>query len=339
MGLLTQAKPNVVSTNLVQYNLMLTGDTGVGKTYSMYKWLKKLSGDKEPVFLMFEDRYQHIDGIMAVRIRSISDLKSVIADLKNPKLKEQFSCVVIDTIDKYEELMEKAVTDASNVDIIREVGAYGLGTVKYKSKLRYINEIQSLGYPVHTIAQSKTSYDLDSKEYNISLGINKNTTRYVTAMAYCIGYLFKNGNDRYITFANDNNGKVCFTNERTRINYLKDSFNLAEIINVNDFTSELEKGVKSISSNTVDTNTIQVVVEKEDFKSLMERGLNLGNTLYANGCQGEVNRILIENLGTDENNNPIMFNNLNETQYDIAKVIVDDFTQLAVSKGLIQEEE
>ena len=75
--------PNKVSTDLTQYSTVIMGDTGVGKTTTMMNFLKEISDEgKEPLFLEFEDRFQNIPGIMAVKINNMSDLKSVIGQLK-----------------------------------------------------------------------------------------------------------------------------------------------------------------------------------------------------------------------------------------------------------------
>ena len=105
--------PNKVSVDLTQYTTVLMGDSGVGKTTTLMKFLKELTPDKEPLFLEFEDRYQNIPGIMAIKINTMSDFKSVLGQLKNPTLKNKFSCIIIDTLDKYEEFCEKYVLDNS----------------------------------------------------------------------------------------------------------------------------------------------------------------------------------------------------------------------------------
>ena len=88
---LLDLQPNKVSVDLTQYSMVLMGDTGVGKTTTLMNFLKSLYPDKQPFFLEFEDRYQNIPGIMAVKIDTMSDFKSVIGQLRNPALKEKFS--------------------------------------------------------------------------------------------------------------------------------------------------------------------------------------------------------------------------------------------------------
>lgn len=90
IGNLLDLKPNKVSVDLTQYSTVWMGDTGVGKTTTFMKFLKELAPDKDPLFLEFEDRFQNIPGIMAVKIDTMADLKSVIGQLRNPEFKEIF---------------------------------------------------------------------------------------------------------------------------------------------------------------------------------------------------------------------------------------------------------
>ena len=78
--------------------------------------------DKKPLFIMLEDRYQMIPNIMAVRVRSIPELMSLIAKLKTPKAKELYSCIVIDTIDKLDSMLENYVATSKEVEITAELG-------------------------------------------------------------------------------------------------------------------------------------------------------------------------------------------------------------------------
>src|SRR3712207_9534627 len=95
---LLNLQPNKVSTDLTQYPMTLLALTGHGKTTTLKKMLESFSTDgRQPLFLMFEDRYQGIPNIMAVRIHDMMELQQVLIQLRsNPQLKEIYSCVVID---------------------------------------------------------------------------------------------------------------------------------------------------------------------------------------------------------------------------------------------------
>ena len=99
---LLNLEANKVSTDLTQYPMVWMGETGDGKTYSMNKFLTEISPEgKKPLFIMFEDRHKKIPGIMAQRVHSIADVIAIVNQFSNPKVKEMFSCVVFDTIDKF----------------------------------------------------------------------------------------------------------------------------------------------------------------------------------------------------------------------------------------------
>lgn len=316
--------PNKVSVDLTQYTTVLMGDTGVGKTTTLMKFLKELTPDKEPLFLEFEDRYQNIPGIMAIKINTMSDFKSVLGQLKNPTLKNKFSCIIIDTLDKYEEFCEKYVLDNRDAEILKDVGAFGEGTMRFKSALRNIGSLQSLGYTVHFIAQSSHSKDFDTKKESDSLKLNKNTFSYCREAAYLVGYMYSEKGERYITFKKND-----------KYPDLKDTFGLPDKINVNDLKEVWTKAVEDLGGNfTTNEKTIDKTVPVEDFESIKARGVKLGGILISNGHLNEATAVLQKNLGLDDNGNVKMFDTLRDTQLDLTKVIVMELEELVEKYGI-----
>lgn len=87
---------NKISTDFSGYPVVFMGETGDGKTDSLNRFLRSVAPEgKVPLFVMFEDRYKTIQNIMAVRVHSIPDVLAVASQLKNPKTRERFSCVVL----------------------------------------------------------------------------------------------------------------------------------------------------------------------------------------------------------------------------------------------------
>lgn len=318
-------QPNKVSVDLTQYSMVWMGDTGIGKTTTLMRFLKELTPDKEPFFLEFEDRYQNIPGIMAVKIDTMSDFKSVIGQLRNPALKEKFSCIVVDTLDKYEEFCERYVLENRDAEILKDVGAFGEGSLRFKSSLRNIGVIQSLGYTVHEIAQSTHSKDFDTKKESDSLKLNKNTFSYCREAAYLVGYLYAdNKGDRYITFKKSD-----------KYPDLKDTFGLPEKINVKDLKAVWTKAVEDLGGDfTTKTKTIDKTSKVEDFDAIKAKGIELGTLLAANGHLSEATAVLQKNLGLDDNGNVKMFDELRETQLDLTKVIVMELEELIHKFGI-----
>ena len=325
IGNLLDLTPNKVSVDLTQYSTVLMGDTGVGKTTTLMKFLKELVPDKEPFFLEFEDRFQNIPGIMAVKIDTMSDFKSVIGQLRNPALKEKFSCIVIDTLDKYEEFCERYVLENRDAEILKDVGAFGEGSLRFKSALRNIGVIQSLGYTVHFIAQSSHSKDFDTKKESDALKLNKNTFSYCREAAFLVGYMYSDAKgERFITFKKSD-----------KYPDLKDTFGLPEKINVKDLKSVWTKAVEDLGGDfTTKEKTIDKTAPVEDFEAIKAKGVELGGLLASNGHLAEATAVLQKNLGLDDNGNVKMFDTLRDTQLDLTKVIVMELEELIQKFGI-----
>lgn len=321
---LLDLQPNKVSVDLTQYSMVWMGDTGVGKTTTLMNFLKSLYPDKQPLFLEFEDRFQNIPGIMAVKIDTMSDLKSIIGQLRNPEFKNRFSCVVIDTLDKFEEFCEKYVLENRDAEILKDVGGFGEGTLRFKSALRNIGVIQNLGYTVHFIAQSTHSKDFDTKKENDALKLNKNTFYYCREAAFLVGYMWEDKGERYITFK-----------KSEKYPDLKDTFGLPEKINVKDLKLVWTKAVEDLGGDfTTNEKTIDKTTPVEDFESIKAKGVELGGLLASNGHLAEATAVLQRNLGLDNNGNVKMFDTLRDTQLDLTKVIVIELEELIQKFGI-----
>lgn len=99
---------NKISTDFSGYPVVFMGATGDGKTDSMNRYLRSVAPEgKVPLFIEFEDRYKTIKNIMAQRVYSMSDILTIVAQLKNPKVRERFSGVVFDTADKFNNMVNK----------------------------------------------------------------------------------------------------------------------------------------------------------------------------------------------------------------------------------------
>lgn len=321
---LLDLQPNKVSVDLTQYSMVWMGDTGVGKTTTLMNFLKSLYPDKQPLFLEFEDRFQNIPGIMAVKIDTMPDLKSVIGQLRNPEFKKRFSCIVIDTLDKFEESCERYVLENRDAEILKDVGGYGEGSLRFKSALRNIGVIQSLGYTVHFIAQSTHSKDFDTKKESDALKLNKNTFSYCREAAYLVGYMFKDKDERFITFK-----------KTDKYPDLKDTFGLPDKINVKDLKNAWTKAVEDLGGDfTTNEKTIDKTTPVENFEAIKTKGIELGGLLASNGHLTEATAVLQRNLGLDDNGNVKMFDTLRDTQLDLTKVIVMELEELIKKFGI-----
>lgn len=326
---LLKLEPNKISVDLTQYSMIIMGDTGVGKTTTLMQFLDELTeAGERPFFLEFEDRFQNIPNIMAQKINTMTELKAIKGQLANPALKKKFSCIVIDTLDKFEEFCERYVTTNAEAEILKDVGAFGEGTMRFKSALRQVGELQALGYPVHFIAQSSHVKDFESKQESDSLKLNKNTMSYAREGAFLVGYMYiKTVNkveERYVTFKKSD-----------KYPNLKDTFGLPSEIKFTDLKKVwLDTIVKNGSEFTTKTKTIDKTIEVEDFNIIKAKGIELGGLLASNGKLADATAVLKKHLGIDDDGNVKMFDALRETQLELTKVIIMDLETLVEKFGL-----
>lgn len=318
---------NKVTTNLNTYPMMFMGETGVGKTFTLDKILRSLSNDKKrPLFLMFEDRYQHIPGIMAVRIHNIPELEAIKNQLKSPKAKELYSCVVLDTVDSLDTMLENFISSSKEVEISANL-KFGEGNKYIKSKLFFIDELRNSGWTVHFCVQSYKNTNIITQETTYDHELNKKTWAKISQGAYLIGYVSKDlkSEERLVTFK-----------KTSSCHLLKDSVGMPDTIKASEFKKILEKAILNIPGADFTTdNTINPIIENNDnFEEIKNRGNELGGILANAGRLDEALNILKTNIGTDDNGNAKTFDSLLETQIDLAKVVNMRLEELVTKYGL-----
>lgn len=324
---LAKLEENKVSLDLNSYPVVFMGKTGDGKTDSLNRHLRAVAPEgKVPLFLMFEDRHKAIPNIMAQRIYGISDIKSVLAQLKNPKVREKFSCIVIDTADKFEEMVNKYISDNKEVEIIEDIG-FSRGKKYLKAQLSVVSEIRNLGLPVHWAIQSYEVTDFKTQQVIQKCKLSEEMKAQIFHEAFLVGLVKPDPkakgdihSDRLITFRK--------TSENIE---LKDTLGLPNEMYVMDIKPNLEKLFATNYSSeqlTSDVSIIDEVVEVS-FDEVKNRGQEIGSILVDNGLMDETLNILAKNIGVDKDGNAQMFDSLIPSQLDLAKVVVQLLEELA----------
>ncbi|NFH01359.1 hypothetical protein FC831_13910 [Clostridium botulinum] len=326
-------KENKVSVNLGEYPIVLMSEkSGDGKTFSFDKLLRDLlpQGDsRKPLFIMLEDRYQHIPNIMAVRVRDIPELLQVKAQLLTPQAKEMFSCVIIDTADKLDTMMEKYIADSKEVEITGEL-QFGKGNKYIKNKLYIIDELRNNGWTVHFTCQCAENTNIITQKTTYTPKLNKETWAKISQDAYLIGMLKKDpkSQERLITF-----------NKTSEYTELKDSLNMPKIVKVSEFAKVLKNAILSIDgAEFTEEKTISKEVKEEvSFDDLIKRGNDLGKILFENGKSEEAFNILRTNIGVKnpDTKEPKMFSDILPTQIELAKVVVIKLEELSIKYKLL----
>ena len=149
MGInLLQIKPHKVSRDLSGYITYVYGAGKTGKTTLASQMDKSL-------LIAWERGYNAIPGIMAQDVKSWSEMKMILRELKKPEVQETFTCIVIDTIDIAAAACEKFVCSQAGVDTLGEI-PWGQGWTKVKKELEEtFRTITQCGYALFFISHAK----------------------------------------------------------------------------------------------------------------------------------------------------------------------------------------
>ena len=330
---LMNLQENKVSVDLNGYSMVFEGETGDGKTYSVNKFLREIAPEgKVPLFIMLEDRYKAIPNIMAIRAYSVSDIISIYNQLKNPAIRHKFSCVVVDTADKLEELNNRYIASQKGVEITEDIG-YGKGKRYLNGRMGIIADIRNLGLPVHFIAQLYKKTDINTNKTTYQTKLNDVTKAQIFHDAFLVGRIYMDNkskdplnSDRMISFKK--------TNEFVE---LKDGFGLPAQM----YMGELKKNLETVFENKFDASqlTEDKVLEEvaldtvEDFEKIIAKGNELGQKLFENGYGNDATQVLKVNLSLGEDDMKTL-SDLVPSQIDVAKVVVMQLEDLVKNYNL-----
>lgn len=329
---LLNLQENKISTDLSGYPVVFLGQTGDGKTDSLNRYLRSVAPEgKVPLFIELEDRYKAIPNLMAQRCYSIPDILSVVAQLKNPKLRERFSGVVFDTMDKFEEMANRYIAANKEVEITEDIG-FGKGKRYLNAQIGIITEIRNLGLPVSFTAQIYEKTDIMSKKTTYQTKLNDVTKAQMFHDAFLVGLVKLDtkakdplNSDRLITFRKDD----AYLD-------LKDTFGLPKEMYVGDIKTNLDKlfNNKYNAKDLTSDKAMEEVVELETFETVKAKGIELGSKLVAAGFLDEAMNVLKINIGTYDNGTVKSFDTLVETQIDLAKTVVIRLEDLALKHNV-----
>ena len=184
-------QPHQVSRNLRGYSIFFYGQPKSGKTTTAAKFENNL-------LLAFEKGYNAIPGIMAQPINNWAEFRKVLRQLKDPKAKEKFYTITIDTCDIAYDYCTKYICDNAlrpdggyGVDSISDIPygkGYGLVSKEFDECLRSI-VMMDYGLILISHATDKVFKDESGAEYNkIVPTLDKRANNVVARMADIIGY-------------------------------------------------------------------------------------------------------------------------------------------------------
>lgn len=184
-------KPHQVSRDMRGYSVFLYGEPKSGKTTTASHFPKSF-------LLAFEKGYNAIPGIMAQPINNWSEFRKVLRQLKDPRAKEMFETIIIDTADIAYDYCEKYICANAKrsdggfgVDSIADIPygkGYGMVSKEFDECLRSI-VMMDYGIVIISHATDKTFTDENGQQYNkIVPTLDKRANNIVARMCDIIGY-------------------------------------------------------------------------------------------------------------------------------------------------------
>lgn len=132
-------QPNKVSKSLSSYATLIFGPPKVGKSRLAAEFPK-------PLFFATEPTQETIPGAYLLPIRKWSEMKQAVRQLKDPKVKEKFSTIVIDVVDLAASYCEEYICSQNDVDALKDI-AWGAGySMTEKEFRKTLYEIRQEGY-------------------------------------------------------------------------------------------------------------------------------------------------------------------------------------------------
>lgn len=334
--------PHQVSRDLRGYSVFFYGEPKSGKTTIATKFPRHL-------LLAFEKGYNAIPGAMAQPINSWAEFKKVLKQLPDPKVKEKFETIIVDTADIAYDLCEKYICANAKrsdggfgVDSIGDI-PFGKGyTMVAKEFDESLRSIVQMGYGLVLISHAvdKTFTDETGKEFNqIVPTLGSKPRNIVSRMCDIIGYsraiqnedgttttkLFMRGTPRYIA-----GSRFKYTPD-----YIDFTYNdLVKAIGDAIDKQMQEDGAEFFTDER--TNVYAEVTQELDFDELVATFNNIVNSIienndeekFQNYWQPRIIQITEKYLGKGQK-----VNQCSREQIEALDLIVTDLKELVQTKA------
>lgn len=277
---------------------MITGASGIGKT----ELAVNIYGKERSLVLAFENSIKGISGIYGVDVDSYATLSSYVTQLENPQMREKFDTVIIDTLFLLDHCIEKSITDAYGVDLIKDALKWNAGfKIVDKKFLSILKRLQKAGYTLCYIAHPTTKkikingVEIDTLEPKVSNRIKDLLMPEIDIRLFC--------------FTDSENNRKIATQQTV---YYDARCRVAEMTPLLDFDAELlkqefAKGIDRKQANGgVVVDKLEKVEEVErSFEETMEYlTKELATKAQEQGKMADANRIIVTTLGRDEEGKP-----------------------------------
>ena len=315
-------QPNKVPTNPDEYSTFVYGPPKIGKTTLVHE----MFGNRA-LFAATEDRHKALPGAMIARITNWNDWLNLLNQLRNPKVKELYDAVAIDTAENLSSMLEKFVAAKWKEKVIGERDdIWGKDWRDLKNMWKDgINKISELGYvpvfighatqkTVQIPASGVLESDLAGATVELKQKKDKGTDTKIDV--YEFQKYTPDLDDRYMGPINKMVDNILFLNttvdvstgQEKRVIYLRDTLQwqagstFEGIDPVVDLSAQayrdaVERSIGLISEDDKTDKAREKVAKEIDFKELMSKVKAWGGAFHKEGKLELLNTISSEVFG------------------------------------------
>ncbi len=274
---LWEVEKNIISRDLKGKYVLLYGKPKSGKTTAACSF-------PDAVLLAFEKGYNAIGNAYPFDINKWSDFKLALRDLEDPRSKERFKTVIIDTVSICWEMCEKYICQQNGVQKIADIPWGGGYTACKKEFETSIRRITQLGYGVVLIAHSASRVEKTADGSDIEIispDLPKRAAEVCNGIVDIIGYI---GNE----WVNGERKRWLYTRETptlfagSRFKYMPDKIPFGYEQLVNAIADAIEMAEQKDGATVVDSIKIKTD-DALDFNQIRARAQELWMQLVGSG--------------------------------------------------------
>lgn len=321
-------EPSVISRDLKGKYIAIYGREKVGKTTFGARLPRAL-------FCNFEVGTNFLSGVKAQNISKWSDFKLVLRQLEQPRGREFFDTVVIDTVGQAYTLCEEFICAQAGVQKLGDI-PYGAGYASCKKEFEAaLRKITMLGYGICCICHSEVKKEAgpnDTVVEVVSPAMPSRAADVVNRLVDIIAYID-------VSYDEQGNAVRNFITRRTptimagnRLPYLDPVIPFSYEGLVDAIGRAIDRQQQMDGAKVVDTATIQVEV-KLDYNELRSEALALWNKLVGEGenANEEMARRIQKRVEMIFGR-PMRLSEITEDQVDLYNLVVMDMRDLATDK-------
>lgn len=314
---LLNLQPVKASTDLSSYTSFIYGIPKIGKT----TFIHKLYGDRV-LFIATEKRHKVLVGANVQYVSSWIEYLTVLAQLRNPKIKERFDVVAIDTVENLYRMLESYILAKYNQTEFGQVD-WGKDWVDLKNDWsNNLQMIEKLGYtpvfvshatqittkiPVSGILQTQVNENMTLKKDKKSGEQYYEFLKYVPDLKDKVMAPINKMVDNilFMTMTADEEGNEC------RVIHLRETLQwqagstfegIDPVIplDAEAYKQAVENAINKIDPSQLKDEKESVGLEEQqelDFEELMKEAKELGVKFHKAGRMEEVQRIVDEVFG------------------------------------------